>query len=358
MKKKQNTNLHADTGKSGYGLFAVLVLLLSGLFFSNLLLGSVYIPFREVMTVLTGGEASRETWTQILLNFRIPRAVTALLAGAGLALSGLQMQTLFRNPLAGPFVLGISSGASLGVALLMLGAGLLGGIALPGGLHDSQLSTAIAASLGAIGVLFLILLMAGKMVDNVTLLIAGLMLGYFTSSLVSILMYFSGAEDIQAYLIWTFGSFANVTVDQLWILAPLVLAGCMITVYLMKWMNALLLGPDYAKSLGIPMQQARLWLIISTGVLAGTITAFCGPIAFIGIAIPHLARAIFDTGNHKILIPATLLIGAGVALLCDIISQVPGYQATLPINAVTSIIGAPIVLWVVIRMKNLKSSFG
>lgn len=339
-------------------LFIIMLVLLVGLFAINLLLGSVSIPFWEIVRILAGQEASREAWQNIVLQFRLPRAITATLAGAALAISGLQMQTLFRNPLAGPFVLGISSGASLGVALLMLGAGFIGIGFLPDGLEDHQLSTALAASLGAIGVLLLILLIAGKMVDNVTLLIVGLMLGYFTSALVSILMYFSGAEDIRAYLIWTFGSFARVTNEQLWILGGFTLAGLLISSFMIKWLNALLLGPTYAKSLGIPMQQARTWLIISTGILAGTITAFCGPIAFIGIAIPHLARAVFDTSNHRILVPSVMIIGSIVALLCDVIARLPGQEETLPINAVTSLIGAPVVLWVIIRMKNLKSSFG
>ncbi len=346
-------------GGSGYkGLFAVLLPVLVLLFLADLALGSVAIPLMEVGTFLFGGAPSQEVWGDILLSFRLPKALTALFVGMGLALSGLQMQTLFRNPLAGPFVLGISAGASLGVALLVLGTGFLTsmiGWAVP---FDGKIGSVLAASIGAMAVLFLILVLARRFMDHVTLLIAGLMLGYLTNAVVNMLMYFSEAKAIQAYVIWTFGSFSEVSVAQLWVLGGAVLAGSLIPALLSKWMNALLLGETYARGLGVSVNRFRYLLILSTGLMAGAITAFCGPIAFIGVAIPHLARGLFNTSDHRVLVPGVLLSGAIVALACDIVAQLPGRDTTLPINSVTSIIGAPIVLWVVIRMRNLRSAFG
>lgn len=338
-------------------LFPLLALVALLLFLVDLATGSVYIPLPEVARILTGGEAEQSNWHDIVLLFRMPHGLTALLAGVGLAMSGLQMQTLFRNPLAGPFVLGISSGASLGVALLVLGSGWVAGVLGMGTFLSGDLGVALAASAGAIGILLLILLMARKVVDNVTLLIVGLMLGYLASAIVSILMYFGQAEEVQTFVIWTLGSFSEVTRSQLGILASLVGVGLLISFILSKWLNALLLGDDYARSIGIPVQKARRWIIISTGIMAGSITAFCGPIAFLGIAIPHLTRALFNTSNHRVLVPAVLLVGAITALACGIFAQLPGMQQTLPINAVTSLIGAPVVLWVVLSMKNLRSTF-
>lgn len=338
-------------------LFPLLALITLSLFLVDLALGSVRIPITDVARVVFGGEASKESWTNIILKFRIPNGITAILAGMGLAMSGLLMQTLFKNPLAGPFVLGISSGASLGVALLVLGAGWLSGMFGLFSFFQSDFGIAMAASAGAVGILLVILLLSGKVIDNVTLLIVGLMLGYLTSAVVSVLLYFSQAEDVQTFVIWTLGSFSQVTQNQLWVLAVMVGIGLLIAFFLSKWLNALLLGDSYALSLGIPVRKARVWIIITTGLMAGSITAFCGPIAFIGIAIPHLARALFNTSNHRVLIPAVLFVGAITALICSIFAQLPGQQSTLPINAVTSLIGAPVVLWVVIRMKNLKAAF-
>ncbi|MFB6306426.1 MAG: iron chelate uptake ABC transporter family permease subunit, partial [Flavobacteriales bacterium] len=336
-------------------LFILLLLMTCSLFILDLSLGSVYIPFSDIIKIFIGSESSHENWENIIFKFRIPKTFTALLVGVGLAISGLQMQILFRNPLAGPFILGISSGASLGVALLVLGGSGLTWLLDSINLSESNIGNAIAASFGSFGVLFIILALSRKLMDNVTLLIVGLMIGYLTSAFVSILMFFSRSEEIHSFMIWTFGSFSKVTQDQLWILSVLIMIGVIISIILSKWLNALLLGESYAKSMGTPIQKARLWSIISTGLLAGSITAFCGPIAFLGIAVPHLARSLFNTSNHHVLLPAVILVGSIIALCCDIISQVPGSQTTLPLNAITSLVGAPVVLWVVIRLKNLKA---
>jgi len=344
-----------DTKKSNSNtllIFLSLVILCIGLFFADLLLGSVKIPFNDILTILSGNEPERSTWTAIIMKFRLPKAITALLAGLALSISGLQMQTLFRNPLAGPFVLGVSSGASLGVALVVLATGLLNVSFISTSLFENT-STIISASLGSFGVLALIIGVMKKIKDNVTLLIVGLMFSYLTGAIVSILMYFSTAEELEAFVIWGFGSFGGVTWSQLYLLFPIIIIGSLICFSLVKPLNALLLGENYAKSLGLNVERAKFLMICSTGLLAGSITAFCGPIAFLGIAIPHLARMITKTSNHIILVPVTALTGISIALLCDIISQVPGSQHALPINAVTSIIGAPIVIWVILRMKRI-----
>jgi iron complex transport system permease protein len=327
-------------------------------FLLNLALGSVDIPVDEIVKVLIGGEADRDSWQKIVINIRIPRAVTAILAGSALSVSGLLMQTLFRNPLAGPSVLGITAGASLGVAIVMLAAGTITSI-----FAIQQLSAmgswliVIAASLGSAAVLLLILLISLKVRDNVTLLIIGLMVGNITIALVSIWQYFSQPEQIQDYLIWTFGSLGGVALNQLWILATIAFVGIAIAFVLVKPLNGLLLGENYARSMGLSVSISRIWIIVSTSLLAGGITAFCGPIGFVGIAVPHLTRSLLGTNEHRVLIPGTLLMGALLLLACDIIAQVPGTTTTLPISAVTSMIGSPVVIWVIIQRKNLQASF-
>lgn len=329
-----------------------------GLFLLNLALGSVDIPLDEIVQVLLGDESVRNSWQKIVINIRIPRAVTAILAGSALSLGGLLMQTLFRNPLAGPSVLGITAGASLGVAVVMLAGGTITTI-----FAIQQLSAlgswliVGAASVGSAAVLLLILLISIKVRDNVTLLIIGLMVGNMTIALVSIWQYFSRPEQIQDYLIWTFGSLGGVPLEQLWILGAVTIVGTMIALLLVKPLNGLLLGESYARSMGLSVTYSRIWIIISTSLLAGGITAFCGPIGFIGIAVPHLTRSLFGTNEHRVLIPGTLLMGALLLLFCDIIAQVPGAATTLPISAVTSMIGAPVVIWVIIQRKNLQASF-
>jgi iron complex transport system permease protein len=267
------------------------------------------------------------------------------------------MQTLFKNPLAGPFVLGISSGASLGVALLVM-TGLNIGIF---GINVSFLENwwiVIAATLGAAMVLILVMLVSVRVRDSMSLLIIGLMFGSATGALVSVLQFFSEAQQIQAYLIWTFGSLGGLDWDALEIFIPAVILGLCISIFLIKQMNALLLGENYAQSMGLNMQSVRTWIIVSTSLLAGSITAFCGPIAFIGIAVPHLARMLFFSADHRILLPAVMVSGAVLMLICDIIAQLPGSEYTLPINAITSLFGAPVVIWIIISRKNLRSSFG
>ncbi|GAA0891272.1 iron ABC transporter permease [Fulvivirga kasyanovii] len=325
------------------------------LFIVNISLGSVSIPFDEILNVLTGSAASKNSWTNIVLNFRLPKAITAIAVGAALSISGLLMQTLFRNPLAGPFVLGISSGASLGVALL-----LLAGISITGSLVASGLTSWLvvsAASLGSALVLLLVVVVSLKVRDSMTLLIIGLMFGSLTGAIVSILQFFSSGEEIQVYLFWTFGSLGGLNWDEitvLWLIAGL---GIAIAFIMVKPLNALLLSENYARSMGINIKSSRFWIIISTSLLAGSITAFCGPIAFIGIAIPHLTRLLFNTSNHKILIPAVAMSGIIVMLVCDIISQLPGSEHVLPINAITSLLGAPVVIWVILRRGSIKHSF-
>ena len=330
---------------------------LGAAFLLSISLGSVKIPLNEIVTILLGGEPSKSTWATIIFQFRLPKALTAVLAGAALSVSGLQMQTLFRNPLAGPFVLGINSGASLGVALVVLSVGSVGGTALLAGLGVlGEFSLVVAAGAGSALVLFLVTAVARR-VATMTLLILGLMFGYATGAFVTLLLYFSSAERIQAYIAWTFGSFGGVTWTQMKVLAPTILIGLLISWMFVKPLNALLLGELYARTVGITVKQTRFWIIISTALLAGSVTAFTGPIAFIGVAVPHLCRSLFNSSDHRILVPASLMLGGIIALIADIIAQLPGSQTVLPLNAVTALIGAPVVTWVILRRKNLRASF-
>ena len=343
-------------------LLAGLALVALAAFLLSLAVGSVRIPIDEIVAVLLGGDASKPAWATIVLKFRLPKALTAMLAGAALSVSGLQMQTLFRNPLAGPFVLGISSGASLGVALTVLLAGvavglggsttLLAGISMAG-----DTSLALSAILGSGLVLLLVMSVARRVQSGMTLLILGLMFGYTTSALVSVLIYFSVVERIQAYISWTFGSFGGVTWRQLQVMAPAILLGLAGGHLLMKPLNALLLGETYAISLGLNVRRVRLGIIGSSAVLAGVVTAFCGPIGFLGIAVPHLCRSILHTSDHRLLLPAVSFMGATLALGADIVAGLPGSQLTLPLNAVTALLGAPVVIWVILRQRNLRQAF-
>lgn len=339
-------------------LIALLLLLLVLVFIFSLSMGSVSIPFEQILAILTGGEAARSSWETIVLKFRLPKALTAMLAGSALSVSGLQMQTLFRNPLAGPFVLGISSGASLGVALVVLTVGLAGGTTLLAGISlTGDLGLAAAAITGSGIVLALVMAAARRLQSTMTLLILGLMFGYATSALVSILLYFSIADRIQAYISWTFGSFSGVTWSQLTILAPAILVGLGLGFLLIKALNALLLGDTYARSLGLNVRRARVGVIFSAALLAGSVTAFCGPIGFLGIAVPHLGRALLRSSDHRILLPATALMGAILAVCADILAGLPGSDLTLPLNAVTALIGAPVVAWVILRRQSVGGQF-
>ena len=326
-------------------IFLLLVFLL------NLSIGSVKIPLGDVWDILVGNEIEHKSWRNIILNFRLPRAVTAVFAGMGLSLSGLFMQTYFRNPLAGPYVLGISSGASLGVAIVVLG-----------GYGIFSFSTGnwgvIAGSVAGATLVFSIVLFFSKKVNNNTsLLIIGLMFSSATSSLVSILQYFSTPENIQSYLIWTFGDLGGVTREELFILSPIMVVAILLSVFMIKPLNILQLGEVYAKNSGLNIQSARYGIIFLTALLAGTITAFCGPIAFIGLAVPHIARMVVDTSDHSKILPVTAFLGAIILLVCDIVSRLPGLTQTLPLNAVTSLFGGPLVIWLIVKRKNLQSNF-
>ncbi|WP_460219569.1 FecCD family ABC transporter permease [Psychroserpens sp. MEBiC05023] len=326
--------------------FVILIAVLLLCFLVNISLGSVSIPVSEVFNSLFGMSDN-----YIIQNYRLPKALTAILVGSGLGVSGLLMQTLFRNPLAGPFVLGISSGASLGVALVILGSGLFGGVIAT--VLISKWSIIIAASLGSFLVLLAVLLVSSKVRDTMAILIIGLMFGSITAAVVSVLAYFSSAEQLQQYIFWGFGSLGNLSWHELFILFMIYALGIILTIISIKALNSLLLGENYARSLGLNIKQSRLIIILATSLLAGTITAFAGPIAFIGLAIPHIARQVFHTSNHKILLPAVFIFGAIVMLICDSIAQLPASDYTLPINAITSLIGAPIVVWLLVRQRKM-----
>jgi iron complex transport system permease protein len=331
-----------------------LPLAILGLFILNISLGSIHIPFDQIIRVLSGGGADKASWTNIILNFRLPKAFAAIAVGAGLSISGLQMQTLFRNPLAGPFVLGISSGASLGVALLLLTGISLTGV---GFVNFSGWLVVLAASAGSAFVLLLVMSVSLRVQDSMTLLIIGLMFGSLTGAIVSILQYFSTGEEVQVYLFWTFGSLGGLNWNEVFILLFILTFGIALSVFLTKPLNALLLSENYAKSMGLNVKNVRLLIILSTSLLAGSITAFCGPIAFIGLAVPHLTRLLFNTSNHKILIPSVAMTGAIVMLICDIVAQIPGSDMILPINAITSLLGAPVVIWIILRRGSMKNTF-
>ncbi|MFT6066584.1 MAG: iron complex transport system permease protein, partial [Polaribacter sp.] len=291
------------------------------------------------------------SWDIILFNFRIPKAITAILVGSGLSISGLLMQTLFRNPLAGPFVLGISSGASLGVALLILGSSVFGGFFLTSSV--SNWSLPIASSLGAFLVLSAVIIAANKVRNTMSILIIGLMFGSLTSAVISVLAYFSEAAQIQQYLFWSFGSLGNLSWNEISVFIFIYIFGLSATLTIIKPLNSFLLGENYAKSLGINIKKSRIIILLITSLLTGVITAFSGPIAFVGLAVPHIARMFFTTSNHKILIPATAIIGAIILLICDAIAQLPTSEFTLPINAITSLFGAPVVIWLLMRKKKI-----
>ena len=354
-----NTRIKHNNPGLGFSWHVLLFAAVCIAFGVSLMLGSASIPPMDVLHALTEykGNSVSQTWHSIIWEIRFPRAATAIFAGSALSLSGLQMQTLFRNPLAGPSVLGITAGASLGVAVVILGIG--GGLSFISANVSVVSSWLIvtAASLGSFFILLLILLVALKLRDNVTLLIVGLMVGNMTIALVSIWQYYSNPQQIQDYLIWVFGSLGGVYGEQLWILAAITLAGGLLSLLLAKPMNGFLMGEHYAQSMGIDVHKIRMGLIFITSILAGSVTAFCGPIGFIGIAVPHLVRSLFGTNNHLFLVPGTLLMGALLMLICDIVAKLPGSPQSLPISSVTALIGSPVVIWVIIKQKNLKGAF-
>lgn len=325
-------------------LFTLLALLTAALFVADLAVGSVYVSPGEIWGALTG-KAGDPALQDIVLKIRLLKAVTALAAGAALAASGLEMQTLFRNPLAGPYVLGVSSGASLGVALFLLGAPLLG---VSGHTFVQSLGIAGAAWLGAALVLAAILAVSRRIKDIMVILILGMMFSSGVGAVVQILQYLSREEALKAFVIWTMGSLGDVTAQQLTILVPSIVVGLLLAVWTIKPLNLLLFGEEYAVTMGLNIRRSRGLLFLSTTLLAGTVTAFCGPIGFIGLAMPHVARMLFRNGDHRVLVPGTILSGAAVLLLCDLVSKF----FTLPINAITALLGIPIVVWVVLRNKS------
>lgn len=332
-------------------LFIVLTVSLLLMFVTNISLGSVGIDLLETMRILTGSEAVNESNEYIILEYRLPKALSAIIVGCGLSISGLLMQTLFRNPLAGPYVLGLSSGSSLGVALLIMGSSLLGSNFAV--FAQSKYAVVFAASVGSFGVLLLVMATLWRVRNTMAILIIGLMIASFTSAIVSVLSYFTSAEDLQQYVFWSMGSLGRLDWQDLGILSVLLIMGILIFLYLLKKLNAFLLGEEYARSMGVNTKQTRFLMITVTGILAGSITAFAGPIAFIGLTIPHLARQLFNTGNHFVLLPGILLIGSLVMLICETIAQLPGSSYVLPLNAVTSFIGAPIVIWLILKKQKL-----
>ncbi len=341
-----------NTDTKSYRLwFTTLIIALLFATFLNIGSGSVSIPFSATLKALFGGEIGTISWKYIILNYRLPKAITAILVGGGLAVSGLLMQTLFRNPLAGPFVLGISSGASLGAALLLMGGSLVSGFAAFELVND--VSLAIASSIGSFLVLAVVMLVANKVKDTMALLIIGLMFGSITGAIVSVLAYFSDAEQLQRFIFWSYGSVGNLSWSQLVVLSTIVLMGLLLSIFSLKNLNAFLLGENYAKSLGVDLKKSRMMIIVATGLLAGGVTAFAGPIAFIGLAVPHLTRQLFQTMDHRVLLPAVFLYGAILMLLCDTIAQLPTSANVLPINAITSIIGAPVVIWLLVRKRKM-----
>ncbi|MEJ6791471.1 MAG: iron ABC transporter permease [Lacinutrix sp.] len=331
--------------------FIILSIILVILFFANVSLGSISIPFKSILNSFFSNSDDYTRQEYIIQNYRLPKAITAILVGSGLGISGLLMQTLFRNPLAGPFVLGITSGASLGVALLIMGSSIFGGFFAT--LLISKWSLVIAASLGSFLVLLTVLIVSSKVRDTMAILIIGLMFGSITAAIVSVLSFFSSAEGLQQYVFWGFGSLGDLQWTEIKVFIIIYAIGILFSIASIKALNTLLLGENYAKSLGLNLKQSRLIIIIATSLLAGTITAFAGPIAFIGLAIPHITRQLFNTTNHKILLPAVFLFGAIVMLICDSIAQLPSSDYFLPINAITSLIGAPVVIWLLVRKRKM-----
>lgn len=324
-------------------------------FFMNILLGSVSIPAGDVIGILTGNPSESAIWNNIILKSRVPQALTAVMAGAGLAVSGLLMQTVFRNPLAGPSVLGISSGASLGVAFVVLLSGSIGGVALSKLGVIGEVTITLSAIIGALLIMALIAFVAQKVRGNVTLLIMGVMIGYIANAVIGVLKFFSAEEDIRAYVVWGLGSFSRVSGGQTTVFIVLMLLLLPLSFLLIKTLNLLLLGDSYARNLGLNVKRARLSVISCSGVLVAVVTAYCGPIVFLGLAVPHLCRGIFHTSNHTTLLPASLFAGASLALLCNLIARMPGFEGALPVNSVTALVGAPVVMWVLFNKRKGES---
>lgn len=338
--------------KRPVALYMLLIALLIFVFFLlNILLGSIKIPFKDVWHTLWGDYNGNEIWQNIVWKSRIPQALTALVAGAGLSVSGLQMQTVFRNPLAGPSVLGISSGASMGVAFVVLLSGTIGGVALSKVGVMGEIALTISAIIGSLSIMALIIFVSQKVKGNVTLLIIGVMVGYVANAVIGVLKYFSVEEDIRAYVIWGLGSFARVSGNQMTLFVSIMLVLLPLSFLLVKTLNLLLLGDAYARNLGLNIRRARLQVITCSGVLVAIVTAYCGPIIFLGLAVPHLCRSLFRTSDHRILMPASLLMGGAMALVCNLIARMPGFEGALPVNSVTALVGAPVVISVLFNKR-------
>ena len=327
-------------------LMLLLALSIIAFIILNLLLGTVRIPAGDVIDILLGNHSDNRIWTNIVMKSRLPQSLTAAMAGAGLAVSGLLMQTVVRNPLAGPSVLGISSGASLGVACVVLLSGSIGGVTLSRLGVIGEVSITLSAITGSLLIMALIAFVARKVRGNVTLLIMGVMIGYIANAIIGVLKFFSAEEDIRAYVIWGLGSFSRVSGGQTTVFIVLMMILLPTAFFLIKTLNLLLLGDSYARNLGLNIKRARLLVIGCSGVLVAVVTAYCGPIVFLGLAVPHICRGLFHTSNHAVVLPASLLGGASLALLCNLIARLPGFEGALPVNSVTALVGAPVVMWV------------
>lgn len=318
------------------------------LFLANILYGAISIPIEEIWAILTNSNQVNESWKIIVTESRLPQAITALLSGSALAISGLLLQTLFRNPLAGPSILGISDGANLGVAIAMLAlGGQIGGL-------GGYMTIALSALIGAMVILSIIIYFSGKVRSNILLLIIGIMVGYLVSSSISILNYYASADKVHKFVMWGMGDFSSVSLDKLPFFAIILIIGLVMALMLSKPMNALLMGENYASNLGVNIKRVRTAILINTGILVAIITAFCGPISFIGIAVPHISRLIIGSANHRHLIPVTLLTGGAIALICNILAIIPGSNTILPLNAITPLFGAPVILYVIMSKKNMQ----
>lgn len=321
----------------------------------NMFIGSVEIPMLDICRILVGDD-SNEIWTNIIWKSRLPQVMTAIVAGAGLAVSGLQMQTVFRNPLAGPSVLGISNGSALGVAFVVLMSGRIGGVTLSSLGYFGDAAMSVAAIIGALAVMLLILWVAQKVKGNVTLLIIGVMIGYLANAIIGVLKFLASDEDVKSFVVWGLGSFSRVSGDEMILFVVLMCILLPLSYLLVKPMNLLLLGDLYAANLGLNIRRARMMIIISSGTLVAIVTAYCGPIMFIGLAVPHLARALLRSSDHLILMPVTALCGALLALVCNFIARMPGFEGALPVNSVTALVGAPVIAAVIFGRR--KNEFG
>ena len=337
-------------------LILAIVLLTSSivLFGLDLLLGSVNIPFKEIIKILFVGDATKESWQIIILESRLPKAVAAISCGSALSVAGLKMQTLFKNPLAGPYILGISSGAGLGVAIFIMGLSFLG-LSTVNISSFSNIGIIAASIIGSTLVLLLLLAIINRLKDIMTVLILGVMIGSVITALIGVIQYFSYDAQLKSFIMWTMGDLNSITNSQLRVLVPIIIVGLILSFIISKPLNAYLMGEDYAKSIGVNIKKTRILIVIITAILAGSITAYCGPIGFVGIVVPHLARMFTKTYNHSILIPITALLGVNILLIADIISQLPGSEKSLPINSITSLIGIPFIIWIIFKNKKISN---